>query len=155
MPKFKSDTFFVDTVYYLLWGHIKILDSQVNLFKHVHARNDEENSRSSCPTRQKATKSKNTKKKAVSQTQGKLGKSPESTPATSALFVDPVLPSSVEISPQSSPGIQSHTSATQGGNTFPKLKDLVGRLLSYTLDAYTDKDFGEKTRGEIICLWFL
>ena len=97
------------------------------------------------PSTNKVTKSKNTKKKAVSQTQGKPGKSPESTSATSALFVDPVLPSSVEISPQSSPGIQSHTSATQGGNTFPKLKDLVGRLLSYTLDAYTDKDFGEKT----------
>ena len=32
-----------------------------------------------------------------------------------------------------------------GGATFPKLKDLVGRLLLCSLDAFSDKDFGEKT----------
>ena len=43
----------------------------------------------------------------------------------------------------------SVTSASIGGSsgaiTFPKLKDLVSRLLVLTLDEFVDKDFGEKT----------
>ena len=46
---------------------------------------------------------------------------------------------------QDSPSTGPPPALQGGGATFPKLKDLVGRLLLCSLDAFPDKDFGEKT----------
>ena len=90
------------------------------------------------PTTSKAPKSRSPKKKASSQISTPSNKPTETSTGTLA-FTD----SSLSNSPVASP--QSSSTTNQTSTSFPKLKDLVGRLLSCTLDAFTDKDFGEKT----------
>jgi hypothetical protein len=90
----------------------------------------------------KVTKSRSPKKKASTQAPAAANKSTE-VPVSPVLVPEPHVTQVAEASPQNSPIISPSTSS--GTTSFPKLKDLVARLLVCTLDAYTDKDFGEKT----------
>ena len=98
------------------------------------------------PTTNKATKTRSPKKKVSPHAPAASSKSTESV-VTPQFLTDSPLTQSTEVVMQSSPlpVPGPHSVAIQGMTSFPKLKDLVGRLLLSTLDAYTDKDFGEKT----------
>ena len=90
----------------------------------------------------KVTKSRSPKKKASPQAPAAVNK-PTEGPVSPLILSEPHKTQLSETSPQNSPIISP--SASSGTTSFPKLKDLVARLLLCTLDAYTDKDFGEKT----------
>ena len=98
----------------------------------------EESQTFKAPTFNKAPKSRSPKKKATHQVSNTTSKTLETT-SSAQIYSD----SSLTQSPVASP--QGSSTTNQAGTSFPKLKDLVGRLLSCTLDAFTDKDFGEKT----------
>ena len=106
--------------------------------------NTESNPAFKTPKTKKTPKTRSPKKKVLPNSDALSTNSTELLEA-SQVRADSTITPPDEVISQGAPISHGSTPINQGVASFPKLKNLVGRLLSSTLDAFTDKDFGEKT----------
>ena len=106
--------------------------------------NTESNPAFKTPKTKKTPKTRSPKKKVLPNSDAFSTNSTELLEA-SQVRADSTITPPDEVISQGAPISHGSTPINQGVASFPKLKNLVGRLLSSTLDAFTDKDFGEKT----------